>query len=284
MSKKRNIPFGYMMQDGKITTHPHEVLAVVTIFSDYLAGLSLNQIAAKMKVPYSEGVLWNKNMVKRILENPKYTGMEGYPQLISEETFQAVAEKKATKATSLCILPEGLQTIRNLACCRKCGKKLFRKSQKWNCHNGDCSKFQFELTDQMLTSAVLNVLNTVIANSALVETDGTSTVYTPTSDIIRQQNEINHMMDSPQIDYERIQTEIYKLAAMKYDCCQCSDAPLKTELLKSLLNDRKQMDSLDTNLLESCVTQIYVSHCCTIEMTFINGVIIQNITERTEGT
>lgn len=284
MSKNRKIPFGYMMQNGEITTHPGEVLAVVTIFSDYLAGLSLNQIAAKMEVPYSDGVLWNKHMVKRILENPKYTGTEGYPQLISEETFQAVAEKKAAKATSLCILSEDLQAIRNLTCCRKCGKKLFRKNEKWNCHNGDCSKFRFELTDQMLTSTVLNVLNTVIANLALVETDGSATTYTPTSDIIRQQNEINHMMDSPQIDYERIQTEIYKLAAMKYDCCQYSDAPQKTELLKSLLIDRKQMDTLDTTLLESCITQIYVSHCCTIEVAFINGVIIQNITERNDGT
>lgn len=271
------------MQDGKITTHPDEVLAVVTIFTDYLVGLSLNQIAAKMQVPYSDGVLWNKNMVKRILENPKYTGADDYPQLISEETFQAVAEKKAAKATSLCILPEDLQAIRNLTCCRKCGKRLFRKNNEWNCHNRECSKFRFHLTDQMLTSAVLNVLNTVIANPDLVETDRVRLTYTPTSDIIRQQNEINHMMDSPQIDYERIQTEIYKLAAMKYECCQYSDAPQKTELLKSLLNDRKQMDSLDTAFLESCVTQIYVSHCCTIEVAFINGVIIQNITERIDG-
>lgn len=215
MAKNRTILFGYMMQDGKITTHPGEVLAVVTIFSDYLAGLSLNQIAAKMEMPYSDGVLWNKHMVKRILENQKYTGTNGFPQLISEETFQAAAEKKAAKATSLCILPEDLQAIRNLTCCRKCGKRLFRKNEKWNCHNNECSKFRFHLTDQMLTSAVLKVLNTVIANPALLETDSTATTYTPTSDIIRQQNEINHLIDSPQIDYERIQAEIYKLAAMK---------------------------------------------------------------------
>lgn len=284
MAKKRTIPFGYQMQDGEIATHPGEVLAVLTIFSDYLAGLSLNQIAAKMEVPYREGVRWNKHMVKRILENSKYTGMEGFPQLISEETFQAAAEKKTIKATSLCILPEDLQAVRNLTCCRKCEKRLFRKNETWNCYNKECSQFQFHLTDQMLTSAILNVLNTVIANPALVETDSTATVYTPTPNIIRQQNEVNHMLDSPQMDYERIQAEIYKLAAMKYDCCQYSDAPQKTELLKSLLHDRKQMNTLDTSLLQSCVKRILVSHCCTIEIEFINGIVIQNITERNERT
>ncbi|MDE5564326.1 MAG: hypothetical protein K2I93_04165, partial [Oscillospiraceae bacterium] len=88
----------------------------------------------------------------------------------------------------------------------------------------------------------------------------------------------------PQIDYERIQAEIYKLAAMKYDCCGYSDALQKTELLKSLLDDRKQMDALDTSLLKSCVKRVHVSHCCTIEVELINGVIIQNITERTDET
>ena len=38
MAKNRKIPFGYMMQNGEITTNPKEVLAVVTIFRSYLNG------------------------------------------------------------------------------------------------------------------------------------------------------------------------------------------------------------------------------------------------------
>ena len=38
---------------------------------------------------------WNKNMVKRILENEKYLGKDGYPALIDSETFnRANARKK----------------------------------------------------------------------------------------------------------------------------------------------------------------------------------------------
>ncbi len=45
MAKNRKIPFGYMMQDGRITTNPKEVLAVITIFQSYLNGESLVNIA-----------------------------------------------------------------------------------------------------------------------------------------------------------------------------------------------------------------------------------------------
>ena len=106
MGKNRTIPFGYMMRNGAITADPAKVLAVLTIFSEYMAGKSLNEIAANMGVPYSENVGWNKNMVKRVLENDKYLGTDIYPQLISEEVFRKVNERKRAKATSLCIIPD----------------------------------------------------------------------------------------------------------------------------------------------------------------------------------
>lgn len=286
MAKKRIIPFGYRMENGEIAAHPDEVLAVLTIFSDYLAGRSMSQIAAQMEVPYDDGVRWNKNKIHRILENKTYLGTGKYPQLISEEVFQAVQEAKPTRAKSIRLIPEDMQEIANMVYCRECGHRLFRCARKqphWDCRREECSSFMFTLTDQMLIGAILNVLNSAIANPSLIESGGMLSIYEPDSEIIRQQNEISHMMDSPQIDYDRIQSQIYKLAAMKYDCCQYSDAPLKTELLKSLLNGKKQMSTLDTSLLKSCVKRIHVSHCCTIEVELINGVIIQNVTERNDG-
>ena len=47
MAKKRKFPFGYMMQNGTITTNPAEVLAVLTIFSEYMAGKSLKETLIK---------------------------------------------------------------------------------------------------------------------------------------------------------------------------------------------------------------------------------------------
>ena len=184
MGKNRRIPFGYMMQNGIITTNPAEVLAVLTIFSEYMVGKSLENIAINMKVPYSEDKIWNKNMVKRVLENEKYLGTDVYPQLISEEVFRKVNERKSAKATSLCIIPDELQEVRNLTVCKECGKRLFRtKAELWDCRNHECRPFLFKMADEMLTGAILNILNTVIANPVLIEAVATVSEYIPTSEI-----------------------------------------------------------------------------------------------------
>lgn len=287
MPKKRTFSFGYRMENGEITTDPNEVLTVITIFRDYLNGLSLNQIAAKQEVPYHDGVRWNKNNVRRILENRKYLGEDGYPQLIDAETFQVVQEKCRSKATSLCEITEDLQAIRKLTFCKECGHRLFRsggncRSEKWDCHQKECSRFLFRLTDGMLIGAILTVMNAVTANPTLLDVNGTEPIYTPTPEITRQQNEISRMMDSPQINAERIKTEIYKLAQMKYDACTHSDAPQKTELLRSILAEKGQMETLDTKLMLRAISRITVSHTCVIELKFINGIVIQNLTERSE--
>ena len=283
MGKNRTIPFGYMMQNGIITTNPAEVLAVLTIFSEYMAGKSLNDIARNMGVPYSEKVGWNKNMVKRVLENEKYLGNDTYPQLISEDVFKAVNERKSAKATSLCIVPDELQDVRSLTVCKECGKRLFRtKAELWDCRNNECHHYLFKLTDEMLTGAILNILNTGIANPVLIEAEATVSEYIPTSEILRQQAEINRAIDNGTKTAEEIRSDILRLAELKYKNCTYSDVSQKTALLKSLLNDRIQLNILDTGLLRSCVKRITVSHSCVIEAEFINGVVIKNETERSD--
>lgn len=285
MARNRTIPFGYMMKDGKIIANPKEVLAVITIFSEYLAEKSLSEIADQMTVPYNENVRWNKNMVKRILENEKYLGTEIYPQLIGKDIFKAVNERKVKKATSLCVISEELQAVRKITFCNECGRRLFRsggncRSEKWDCHNPECSQFEYRITNNMLIGAIMNVLNTVIANPDLIEDTTSIGTYIPTAEIHRQQNEINRMIDSPQIDYDKAKNEVLRLAEMKYDCCTHSDIPQKTELLKTIITDREQLNTLDIDLMRSCISKISVSHFCTIEVEFINGITIKNTTER----
>ena len=134
----------------------------------------------------------------------------------------------------------------------------------------------------MIIGAVLTVLNSAIANPSLLESGGEISIYSPTADIVRQQNEINRMTDSIQVDFDRAKAEIYKLAEMKYDCCTYDESPQKTEYLKELLSDREQLNIIDYDLLKSCVSRILIGHFYTIEIEFINGVTIKNITERTD--
>lgn len=290
MAKNRVIPFGYCMKNGKITVDFKESKAVIIIFEEYLNGSSLLQIAKLMeseKVQYSEGSdHWNKNMVKRIIENEKYLGNDQYPKLISGKFFTQANEKRMSKATSVSVIPEDLQEIRNRTYCLECGHRLSRiggncRCAKWDCRNPNCSRFEYQLTDQMIIGAVLTVLNTVIANPNLIESSSEISSYSPTADVIRKQNEISQMTDSAQVDFDRIKSEIFKLVEMKYNCCTYDESPQKTAEICSLLENHKQLNSLDICLFKSCINRIWISHFCTIEVEFINGVHIKNITERT---
>ena len=291
MAKNRTIPFGYCMRNGKIITESTESKAVVRIFEEYLNGSSLMQIAKLMeskKIRYTaNSEHWNKNMVKRIIENEKYLGNGKYPQIIDEETFKTANKKRVQKATSVCVISEDLQEIRNRTYCSECGRRLSRiggncRFEKWDCRNPDCYRLEYQLTDQMIIGSVLTVLNTAIANPNLLESDSEISAYSPTVDVIRKQNEISQMLDSAQPDFDRIKLEIFKLAQIKYNCCTYNENLQKTAEIKALLENYEQLNTLDIGLFKACISRIWISHFCTIEVEFINGVHIKNITERNE--
>ncbi len=291
MPKNRVIPFGYCMKNGKIIADLAESKAVVKIFEEYLNGSGFQQIARLMeskKIRYTaDSEHWNKNMVKRIIENEKYLGNNKFPQIISETFFTQANEKRVKKATSVCVISEDLQEIRNRTYCSECGHKLSRiggncSNARWDCRNSDCYRLQYQLTDQMIIGSVLTILNAAIANPSLIENNGEISVYSSTADVIRKQNEINQMLDSAQVDFDRIKSEIFRLAEMKYDCCTYNENPQKTAEIKALLENHEQLNSLDIGLLKNCVNRILISHFCTIEVEFINGIVIKNATERND--
>ena len=100
MLKNRSIPFGYCMVNGKYALNVPEAEAVRKIFADYIGGKSLKTIAAEMQIPYNmDKAVWNKNMVCRVLENKKYIGENGYPQIVAIDDFEQAARIKAERNT-----------------------------------------------------------------------------------------------------------------------------------------------------------------------------------------
>ena len=277
------------MKKGEIVEEPTESQAVKDIFKLYLDGKSMSELARQMSISQISynGITfdWNKNMVKRILENEKYLGKDGYPALIDSETFYRANARKKIKATSVNEISEELKIIRSLTYCTECGHRLSRfggntQTDKWDCRNPECSRFNYRLTDNMIKDILLHILNAVIANPDLLDTDSEISGYTPNIKVKCQQNEINRLMDNPQIDTEKAKTEILKLAELKYECCTYDEGPQKTEYLKELLSGKEQLNIIDYDLLKSCVSRILIGHFYTVEIEFINGVTIKNITER----
>ena len=90
------------MKKGEIIAEPTVNQAVKDIFKLYLDGKSMSEIARQMSISQISynGITfdWNKNMVKRILENEKYLGKDGYPVLIDSETFNHANARKKSKS------------------------------------------------------------------------------------------------------------------------------------------------------------------------------------------
>ncbi len=119
MAWHRKMPFGYMVRDGELQPHPQEADTVRYIFGQYLAGASFLAIAEAMAhqgIRYHQHTAqWNKNMVKRILENAKYTGADGWPRLVSDEDFTAAQRQRTQRNTYAPLAAE----IQSMTFCRK---------------------------------------------------------------------------------------------------------------------------------------------------------------------
>lgn len=288
MGKNRRIPFGYVMIKGDIKADPVEISAVIKVFNEYIAGNGLTAIAKMLEadgIPYYKGepAAWNKNMVKRIIENKRYIGDETYPQIIDAAIFKRANDEKEKKANNICLVPDNMAELRSIIRCAECGGRLFRnRNDTWNCKSPSCRRFSYIVTDQMIESAVLNMLNTAAANPSLVDAEGEMSIYSPSGAVLKQKNEIDRLMDTGRIDYDTVKSAMMKLAKIKYQCCSYNDVPQMTSRIKTLLAERGQLDELDNDLITKIVRQITVSHYAEIGLELINGVRLKNITEKGE--
>ena len=93
--KNRKIPYGYEMKNGAVVINGAEAETVKNIFSEYVNGLVLKDIATTLKsqgAEYLPGETdWNKSRVKRIIDDARYCGNEKYPEIISAELYSAAA-------------------------------------------------------------------------------------------------------------------------------------------------------------------------------------------------
>ena len=124
--KNRKILYGYTIENGTFAIHLQEAEIVKRIFEIYQLGESYQQISDLLNaenIPYSEdSAFWNQHKIKRMLENPRYTGECGYLEIIQSEDFQAVQaiirsktagkkQNRASREKNIQVQPESHQKI-----------------------------------------------------------------------------------------------------------------------------------------------------------------------------
>ncbi|MBE6824392.1 MAG: hypothetical protein E7513_03490 [Ruminococcaceae bacterium] len=100
-SEQKRIAFGYNREYGKIVCYKTQALCVKLIFMFYLEGRSISNIKEVLESMGLPSPLnrpkWGKQVIANILSNPHYTGIDGYPQIITPEDFEEVQKIKASK-------------------------------------------------------------------------------------------------------------------------------------------------------------------------------------------
>lgn len=242
---KRIVPYGYAIEDGCYTLEAEEAAVVQQIYSLYLTGESYARIADSLNhsgpAYHPEHPLWNKHIIKRILENSKYTGQQDYPPIIAPVQFKAVQELIASKSASQSRKEkaEDEPLWKYLSC--TCGRKLCRTGggpKDRSLVNLRCSQCEttIQISRTALTSAALNAYN------AYHRVESKS--YTPSSEVIRLNNAINRSLEQPDQLKDIIQ-QIFDGIGARFQCCS---APSNHPDLQSLgeINWRHFSDIIKT--------------------------------------
>lgn len=216
----RKILYGYQIQYGELAVIPQEAETVQRIATLYLNGLSYQKISDILNhdaVPFSpEAPLWNKHKVKRLLENPRYTGADGYPTIIEQETFdtiQSMIRGKTANRTKAEKRPA--QRLKEFLRCGNCHGRLLGMGGKSQRH--DTLYLRCEHCGTLVTIADSDLLTEV--GRQIAEHDAPpQEPYSPSSEVVRLTNAINRGLEHPDKPEDVVDLVLQGVSA-RYDCC-----------------------------------------------------------------
>ena len=278
MAWQRKTPFGYMIRDGLIQPHPQEADAVRYIFGQYLAGASLLAVAedmARQGVRYHQHTAeWNKNMVKRILENTKYIGTGNYPRLVADEDF-ATAQRQKVQRNTYAPLPAPIQPIKNKAVCGLCGARLVRDNHShglyWKCQNSDCGQ-SISLSDEILTKLVDERLRE-LAQAPHLFTAPEFKRAEADMEAIRLRNELTLALNRGAESPEYIKSLALAVAAQRYSQIPDPTPAHELEQLRVRLEQNPTDAGTLADLLRTAVRAIRFTPDKNVELELVNGTI-----------
>lgn len=277
----RTTLYGYQVKNGKTVIHNEESEVVKKVFSLYIEGETLGSIASMLteeKVIYFQGeVKWNKNTIKRMIENEKYMGNEVYPMIVSPSVFnQAKAVKESKSCKQEAHTPE-VEFLREITVCGECGSRYKRVNtwgtrEKWMCSKG--CKCSIYIDDSVLEKAVTDSFNKVIENPELLNVIANSQ-YTPTREVLKEENELIRLLEQPKLDYKTMSKSILNGAKVRFNFCEFDNGEL-TEELKEEIANILVVKQITYKEMKDYIRQVIVQPDGEIISVYINNAKISN--------
>ena len=231
--KKRYLPFGYQITDGKTTIVQEEAEAVQYIFEEYTAGKSLRKIAENMtarKTPYHEdSSKWNQNMVSRVLANEIYCGNEKY-----------------------------------------CGERLYwrPKTEQWFCRQ--CGMWTKPIPEKELSDAITIKLEWIQRHSEVIHPPTTQrNVQSIEGAKLTREIQTDLLETEPNAD--ALIAKILHRAELEYQFCSAGDADPASLQMQKACAEYKPTDDFPHTFYKGIVSNVSLYRDTHIEFKLRNG-------------
>lgn len=279
---KRNIPFGYRYKDGIIIIDKTESKILKQIFIDYLNGKSLQKISNELNdkgIEYMTKTFgWNKSRIMRIIDDKRYLGNNNYPPLLDNETYKSAQIKKRSKNKLKNLDRESdIFKLNVPILCYKCEHKMFRRhdsrlscNERWICENENCRSYM-EITDDELFKQITKCLNNLVMHPEII-IDNEQGNYETNSEIIKAENEIKRISNSPNVDMKELIKKMAECVSLKYKNLPSEGNSARR--LRAELNKSSYLDEFSANLTNNIVKSILLKEDKTIQLILKNNQII----------
>ncbi len=265
MKKKRAIPFGYTIINGELAIDENEAEIIRNIFSEYRKGMTMSELASKMtrlSIPYCEKrVDWNKSVIARIIDNEKYTGIDGYLPIIAITEYREAQVCKAERTKKQTIKDDSIiGMIRAKVVCKDCGCRMVRIYEPrnrchvtWNCSNQEC-KNNIKMSDDVMVLRIQEIMNLIIDNPSLLETDEPE-LNEKANDTIKDNQELKRLCDTNNYTEDELLKTVLAMTESRYKQLPEIKLGIATEIATAYGN-AKQSENFDSELFLQTVDTI----------------------------
>ena len=267
------ITYGYCLVDGDMRMDSGQSEAVHLIFDAYDGGESIKKIVGMLKdrkAPTTRGKpSWTPALIRKILRNKDYLGVEPYPRMIEDEQFKRVQEHLkrsrdlwnqrhptgSIQGTSMytgrliCSSCGGIYSIY-----KQSGKEDRRKVRYWKCRHYDpATKEPCKmpiLTEKQLDGMFLQALMRMKTEPTLYQEETKKILTGIIKEKQRMESELNGYWNRCNKEDERMEQFYFQIAARRYREIKMTELTCQIEDYLRGLDGSIKAEKIDSSIFK----------------------------------
>lgn len=283
MKKIRVLPYGYEYKDGIISNKEEEYIVVREIFDSYCKGNSLLKIAQflnQRKIEYQPGTIgWNKARLKRILEDERYLGKRNFPQIVSEDLYQACnGIKQAKNKQENTDRKNEIYHLNVPIECPHCNSEMLRRGKtpdipvsRWFCKMPNCTTV-IRKDDAELIDEIHILLNKMINDPAIIQLNKNDNNEKRMAESLK--NELSAILIR-QGNEPDVLSKVLKCVSDKYKTIPTDF--IQSQWLQNIFKDSEISDEFPLKLFHKTVYKVIFQTDSHIKLELKNGQFIQGL-------